>query len=116
MATDGVTLTQIFTVTVFLGAMVLALIYVKRNRDPLNSKLHAGRRVQVVSNTSLGVNETVRIIRIDEQDYVLVSGKNINSHVYALSSQDTNKGVSADRENNFQSQILEKQAMDAKPC
>ncbi|MDC3401487.1 flagellar biosynthetic protein FliO [Alphaproteobacteria bacterium] len=116
MATDGVSLTQIFTVTAFLGAMILALFYIKRNRDPLTSKLHAGRRVQVVSNTSLGVNETIRIIRIDEQDYVLVSGKNINSHFYALSPTAPHNQNAEPQDDAYSRQARGEDAMEAKPC
>jgi flagellar biogenesis protein FliO len=84
MPVETVGLTQIITVVIFLGLLLAALAFVKRHRAPIAERLHGHKRVQIVNDISLGVAEKLKIIRIDDRDYVVISAKGQASQLFAL--------------------------------
>lgn len=84
MPAETVGLTQIIIVLVFLGLLMAALVFVKRHRAPITERLHGHKRVQIVNDISLGVAEKLKIIRIDNRDYVVISAKGQASQMFAL--------------------------------
>ncbi len=86
MAAEGVSLSQILTVLGFLSFMVLVLVIIRRNKEPLVSKLHGGKRVELLSNTNIGQQQSLKLVRIDDREFVLIGNKNETSHFYALTA------------------------------
>lgn len=70
---------QIMVMVLFLAAMLGVLFFVKQYGGPLRSKLHADKRIQVVQETALGNHESLRIIRVDDSEFLLLSTKGQSS-------------------------------------
>ena len=102
MATDGVSLSQILTVFGFLSFMVLVLVIIRRNKEPIVSKLHGGKRVELLSNTNIGQQQSLKLVRIDDREFVLISNKNDTSHFYALAQSSKSVDPSLDQNQNKQ--------------
>jgi flagellar biogenesis protein FliO len=84
MPVETVGLTQIIIVVIFLGLLLAALVFVKRHRTPITERLHGHKRVQIINDISLGTSEKLKIIRIDDRDYVVISAKGQASQLFAL--------------------------------
>lgn len=84
MPVESVGLAQVFTVVIFLGLLLIALVVVKRHKTPISERLHGHKRVQIMSETSLNTNDKLQILRIDARDYVLISSKGQSSQLFAL--------------------------------
>ena len=75
---------QIVTVVVFLGLLVAAAVVVRARGGALRSRLHAGRRMQVVEVTAIGPGERAIMLRIDDRDYLVLSARRGMAQALAL--------------------------------
>ena len=67
---------QIITVLFFLASLLAAVNFVRRHGTGLRQHFTAARRAQIVSELSLGPQERLRIVQIDNREYVIISGRN----------------------------------------
>lgn len=81
---DLLSIDQILTVAVFLGLLVAVAIVVRARGGALRSRIHAGRRMQVVEVTTIGVGERAIMLRIDDRDYLVLSARRGMSHTIPL--------------------------------
>jgi len=87
MAVQGVQPFQMFIMVVFLAALVTIWFIVKQYSGRIRNKLHADRRIEVMQEMSLGTNESLRIIRVDHQEFILHVSKNGPASLHALNSE-----------------------------
>lgn len=87
MAVQGVQPFQMFIMVVFLAALVTIWLIVKQYSGRIRNKLHADRRIEVMQELSLGTNESLRIIRVDEQEFILHAAKNGPASLHPLNHQ-----------------------------
>ena len=59
---------QIITVLIFLASLLAALYFVRRHGTGLRQHFTAARRAQIVSELSLGPQERLRIVQIDNRE------------------------------------------------
>ena len=86
MAVQGVQPFQMFIMVVFLASLVTIWFIVKQYSGRIRNKLHADRRIEVMQEMSLGTNESLRIIRVDNQEFVLHVSKNGPASLHPLNS------------------------------
>lgn len=72
---DLLTTDQILTVAVFLGLLVAVGVVVRARGGALRSRIHAGRRMQVIEVTAIGPGERAIMLRIDDRDYLVLSAR-----------------------------------------
>ena len=84
MAVQGVQPFQMFIMVVFLATLVTIWFIVKQYSGRIRNKLHADRRIEVMHEMSLGTNESLRIIRVDNQEFVLHVSKNCPASLHTL--------------------------------
>lgn len=84
MAVQGVQPFQMFIMVVFLAALVTIWLIVKQYSGRIRNKLHADRRIEVMQEMSLGTHESLRIIRVDHQEFILHAGKNTPASLHPI--------------------------------
>ena len=87
MAVQGVQPFQMFIMVVFLAALVTIWLIVKQYSGRIRNKLHADRRIEVMQEMSLGTHESLRIIRVDRQEFILHAGKNTPASLHPINSE-----------------------------
>ena len=70
---DLITLNQIVTLALFMGALGALWWLVQRNKAGLSGRLAAQRRLRVVEATALGPRDRVLIVAVDGREFLLVS-------------------------------------------
>ena len=84
MTSEALPMGQIITVLIFLASLLVALHFVRRHGTGLRQHFTAARRAQIVSELSLGPQESLRIVQIDHREYVIISGRNGTPAFFAL--------------------------------
>ena len=84
MTSEAMPIGQIITVLIFLASLLVALYFVRRHGSGWRQHFAAARRAQVVSELSLGPQERLRIVQIDQREYVIISGRNGTPAFFAL--------------------------------
>lgn len=75
MYTDIIGTQQIVITTAFLGAMILMLIILRRKSTVIRASMKAGKRLSVVEDTAVSPTERLRLIKVDAQEFIMVSAK-----------------------------------------
>ena len=75
MQVQDISLTQIFVVLLFLGALILLQQLLKNNKFSFQRHLNKNRRVRLIDEFGLSNSERIRLIRIDDIEYLLFSAK-----------------------------------------
>ena len=84
MTSEALPIGQIITVLIFLASLLAALYFARRHGTGLRQHFTAARRAQIVSELSLGPQERLRIVQIDNREYVIISGRNGTPAFFAL--------------------------------
>ena len=84
MVESVVGLQQIITIIAFLAVMVGALIYLRMKGGGLRRSLHQGKRIQVVEETGISPLEKMRLIKIDNQEFIVISAKGVQPVITPL--------------------------------
>ena len=66
---------QIVVTAVFLTVMIVALIILRRKGGAIRASLKAGKRISVVEDTAVSPTERLRLISIDQNEFVMLSAK-----------------------------------------
>ena len=75
MYTNIIGTQQILITAAFLGVMILMLIILRRKSTVIRASMKAGKRVFVVEDTAVSPTERLRLIKIDTQEFIMVSAK-----------------------------------------
>ena len=75
MYTNIIGTQQIVITAAFLGVMILLLIILRRKSTVIRASLKAGKRVSVVEDTAVSPTERLRLVKIDAQEFIMVSAK-----------------------------------------
>lgn len=84
MVESVVGLQQIITIIAFLAVMIGALIYLRMKGGGLRRSLHQGKRIQVVEETGISPLEKMRLIKIDNQEFIVISAKGVQPVITPL--------------------------------
>ena len=66
---------QIVVTAVFLAVMIVVLIILRRKGGAIRASLKAGKRISVVEDTAVSPTERLRLISIDNREFVMLSAK-----------------------------------------
>ena len=75
MYTNIIGTQQIVITAAFLGVMILMLIILRRKSTVIRASMKAGKRVSVVEDTAVSPTERLRLVKIDAQEFIMVSAK-----------------------------------------
>ena len=66
---------QIVLTAVFLAVIIVVLIILRRKGGAIRASLKAGKRISVVEDTAVSPTERLRLISIDQSEFVMLSAK-----------------------------------------
>ena len=66
---------QILVTAVFLGVMLVVLIILRRKGGAIRASLKAGKRISVIEDTAVSPTERLRLISVDESEFLILSAK-----------------------------------------
>ena len=75
MQVQDISLTQIVVVLLFLGALIVLQQFLKNNKFNFQSNLHKNKRIKFVDDFGLSNTERLRLIRVDNKEYLYFSSK-----------------------------------------
>ena len=75
MQVQDISTTQILVVLLFLGALILLQQLLKNNKFSFQRHLNKNKRVRLIDEFGLSNSERIRLIRIDDIEYLLFSAK-----------------------------------------
>jgi flagellar biogenesis protein FliO len=75
MYTNIIGTQQIVITVAFLGVMVLMLIILRRKSTVIRASMKAGKRVSVIEDTAVSQTERLRLVKVDAQEFIMVSAK-----------------------------------------
>ena len=84
MDIQGISTSQILTVGIFLAGLICIQIFIKKNKNKFSSKWRRNKRIQLIEEKSLSTTEKIRIISIDNSEYLLISNKGKKSSFITL--------------------------------
>ena len=70
MQVQDVSVTQIVVVLIFLGALIVLQQLLKNNKFSFQSHLNKKRRIKFIDEFALSNSERIRLIRVDNKEYL----------------------------------------------
>ena len=86
MVTQIVGLQQIVITVVFLSFLIGLLVFLRMKGGSIKANLQRGQRIKVIEETAISPTERLRLITIDDLEFVMLSGKGIQPTFMPLSS------------------------------
>ena len=86
MDIQGITTTQILTVGIFLVGLIFLQIFITKNKSKFSSKWGGNKRIHIVEEKALSTTEKIRIISIDNSEFLLISNKGKKSSFLKIDS------------------------------
>ena len=77
---------QIVIAAGFLGVMVASLIVLKIKGGGLRRSLHKGKRIVVIEETAISPTEKMRLVSIDNREFVVLTSKGVQPVLTELGS------------------------------
>ena len=90
MDIQGISTSQILTVGIFLVGLIFLHIFITNNKNKISSRWRSNKRIQVIEEKALSTTEKIRIISIDNSEFILISNKGKKSSFTTL-DKNTNK-------------------------
>ena len=84
MATEIVSMQQVMITVVFLSCLFGLLVFLRMKGGFIRANLQKGQRIKVIEETAVSPSERLRLISIDNRDFVMLSGKNIQPSLMPL--------------------------------
>lgn len=81
---DSISATQIITVSIFLLALIVLQIVIKKNKNRFSSSWRSSKRIKLIEEKSLSPTEKLRIISVDSTQYLIISNKGKKSTIIPL--------------------------------
>ncbi len=75
MQVQDISLTQIIVVLIFLGILIVLQQLLKNNKFSFQNHLNKNKRIKFIDDFSLSNSERVRLIRVDDKEYLYFSAK-----------------------------------------
>ncbi len=75
MQIQDVSLTQIIVVLIFLGILIVLQQLLKNNKFSFQNHLNKNKRIRFIDDFGLSSTERVRLIRVDDKEYLYFSAK-----------------------------------------
>mgnify|MGYP002006845527 CR=1 FL=1 len=66
---------QIVVTAVFLGVMLVVLMILRRKGGAIRASLKAGKRISVIEDTVVSPTERLRLIAVDDSEFLMLSAK-----------------------------------------
>ena len=77
---------QIVITVVFLSFLIGLLVFLRVKGGSIKANLQKGQRIKVIEETAISPTERLRLITIDDLEFVVLSGKGIQPTFMPLSS------------------------------
>ena len=90
MQVQDISITQIVVVLLFLGALILLQQLLKNNKFSFQKHLNKNQRVRLINEFGLSNSERIRLIRIDNIEYLIFSAKGSPSIIIPHQGKNTN--------------------------
>ena len=84
MEIQGISTSQILTVGIFLVGLIFLQIFITKNKNKFSSKWRSNKRIQIIEEKSLSATEKIRIISIDNFEYLIISNKGKKSSIITI--------------------------------
>lgn len=84
MATEIVSMQQVIITVVFLSCLLGLLLFLRMKGGFIRANLQKGHRIKVIEETAISPSERLRLISIDNHNFVMLSGKNIQPSLVPL--------------------------------
>ena len=75
MQVQDISLTQIIVVLLFLGVLIVLQQLLKNNKFSFQSHLNKKKRIKFIDEFGLSNSERIRLIRVDDKEYLYFSSK-----------------------------------------
>ena len=75
MQVQDISLTQIIVVLLFLGILIVLQQLLKNNKFSFQSHLNKKKRIRFIDEFGLSNSERIRLIRVDDKEYLYFSSK-----------------------------------------
>ena len=75
MQVQDISLVQIIVVLIFLGILIVLQQLLKNNKFSFQSHLNKNKRIKFIDDFGLSSSERVRLIRVDDKEYLYFSAK-----------------------------------------
>lgn len=75
MQIQDVSLTQIIVVLIFLGILIVLQQLLKNNKFSFQNHINKNKRIRFIDDFGLSSTERVRLIRVDDKEYLYFSAK-----------------------------------------
>lgn len=76
---------QIVVTVAFLAAMIIVLVVLRSKGGAIRSSLKAGKRITVVEDTAVSPTERLRLVSIDDCEFIMLSAKGHQPTLVAFS-------------------------------
>ena len=86
MVAQIVGLQQIVITVVFLSFLIGLLVFLRIKGGSIKANLQKGQRIKVIEETAISPTERLRLVTIDDLEFVMLSGKGIQPTFMPLSS------------------------------
>ena len=84
MYSDIIGTQQILITLAFLSAMIALLIILRRKSVVIRANLQSGKRIDVIEDRAISPTERLRIIAVDQREFVMLSAKGEAPQLVAL--------------------------------
>ena len=75
MQFQDISLTQIIVVLIFLGILIVLQQLLKNNKFSFQNHINKNKRIRFIDDFGLSSTERVRLIRVDDKEYLYFSAK-----------------------------------------
>jgi len=89
---------QIGITVAFLGAMLLLLFVLRKKSTVIRASLKAGKRIHVIEDSAVSPQERLRLIKIDNREFVMVSAKGTAPYLMPLVPRPTQPSTASQNE------------------
>jgi hypothetical protein len=89
---------QIGITVAFLGAMLLLLFVLRKKSTVIRASLKAGKRIHVIEDSAVSPQERLRLIKIDNREFVMVSAKGTAPYLMPLVPRPTQSSAASPSE------------------
>lgn len=90
-------LQQVIVTLVFLASLVGILVFLKMKGGMIRRSLHQNRRISIIEDTALSPTERMRLVCVDNTEFVIVSAKGATPVMMPLNAMPDGVGVTPAR-------------------
>jgi flagellar biogenesis protein FliO len=89
MYNDIIGTQQILITLAFLGVMIALLVILRRKSVVIRANLKSGKRIDVIEDRAVSPTERLRIVAVDQREFVMLSAKGQAPQLVALDVKET---------------------------